>query len=65
MKREIHTCDICGQTINNYSSYKVKSCIFHREIYGISHSYGEICRDCWDQLKAMRQANIMAERKEQ
>jgi len=64
MKREIHTCDICGQTISTYYMYKVKSFVFHKEIYGMGDFYKEICRECWDQLKAMREANIMSGRKE-
>ena len=61
MKHEIYTCDICGQTIDTHIFYRVKKFVFHKEINGCD----EICKDCWKQLEAMRQANIMAERKEE
>jgi hypothetical protein len=61
MKHEIHTCDICGQTIDTYFWYKVRKFVFHKEI----NEHADICKDCLGQLKAMREANLMAERKEE
>lgn len=61
MKEVFYTCDICGQIINTNMFYRVKKFVFHKEINGCD----DICKDCWKQLYAMRQANIMAEGKEE
>ena len=61
MKRETYICDICGQRINTPYWYKARKFVFHKAING----YHDICRDCWEQLKAMREANIAAGRKEE
>ena len=61
MKRETYTCDICGQLIDTPYFYKVRKFVFHIAING----HHDICEDCWEQLKAMREANLTAERNEE
>ncbi|MBQ9642914.1 MAG: hypothetical protein IJV26_02620 [Lachnospiraceae bacterium] len=61
-KKEVYICDICGKHAgSDYGWRRVKRFLFHHEITGGK----DVCRECLEQLRAMREANMMADRKEE
>lgn len=61
MIKNVAICDVCGKQIQNGGFRYIMRFIFHIEFTGCE----VICTECFEQLKAMREANIMAERKEE
>lgn len=58
-----YVCDICGkkeQCPRAHSWRRIQRFIFHYEL-----ECRFICSECLEQLKAMREANMIVERKEQ
>lgn len=64
MSREItYRCDICGNIYGNDGYVqRIRRLVFHVEI---DYRAQYICNECYEQLKELRKANIMAERKEE
>lgn len=63
MSKEItYRCDICGNVYGIGDVQRIHRLVFHVEI-GYRAQY--ICNECYEQLKELRKANIMAERKEE
>lgn len=57
MKETIYYCDFCG----NKSKYPWK---VRRYIFKVTIGSDELCDDCYEQLKELRKANLMLQRKE-
>lgn len=63
MSREVtYRCDICGNVYEHADVQRIRRLVFHVEI---DYRAQYICDECYEQLKELRKANIMAERKEE
>ena len=60
-RKMVYRCDTCGEVIQSGTIYRLQYCFFHVEIGHKKH----VCEDCLEQLKAMREANILAERNDE
>lgn len=60
---EYYVCDICGKKEQYSKAYNWKW--IRRRIFRYEIGCDYICNECIEQLKAMREANMMVERKEQ